>query len=74
VIFNSAQVAPKTSRSSQGVGVLTLKPKYQLEDAKFLADTPIKNVTRYRVRTIPAAGARLQEEDRGEEQMNLLDN
>ena len=73
LVFNTALLAPKTSRASQGVGVLALKPKYRLESAAFLADTPIKNVARYRVRTVPAAGALLKEEDRGEQQMTLLD-
>ena len=73
VVFNTALLAPKTSRASQGVGVMALKPKYRLESAAFLSDTPIQNVARYRVRTIPAAGALLKEEDRGEQQMTLLD-
>ncbi|MBQ3424915.1 MAG: topoisomerase IV [Clostridia bacterium] len=73
LVFNTALLAPKTSRASQGVGVMALKPKYRLERAAFLSDTTIKNVARYRVRTIPAAGALLKEEDRGEQQMTLLD-
>ena len=73
LVFNTALLAPKTSRASQGVGVMALKPKYRLERAAFLKDTTIKNVSRYRVRTIPAAGALLKEEDRGEQQMTLLD-
>ena len=73
VIFNSALIAPKTSRTSQGVGVMTLKPKYRLDKALLLSDTAIVNLSRYRVRTIPAAGALLKEEDRGEKQLTLLD-
>ena len=33
----------------------------------------ITNASRYRTRTIPAAGALLREEERGERQMTLLD-
>ncbi len=73
VVFNSALLAPKTSRVSQGVGVMTLKPKYRLDKAMLLSDTAIVNPARYRVRTIPAAGALLREEDRGEKQLTLLD-
>ena len=72
LVFSSALVSPKTSRISQGVGVMTLKPKYRLDRAAFLGDTAIVNLSRYRVRTIPAAGALLREEDRGEKQMDLL--
>ena len=73
LVFNSALLAPKTSRASQGVGVMTLKTKYRLDKAALLSDTAIINLSRYRVRTIPAAGALLKEEDRGEKQMTLLD-
>ena len=72
LIFNTALLSPKTSRSTQGVGVMTLKPRYKLSDVRPLSETGIKNLARYRVRSLPAAGALLKEEDRGEEQMTLL--
>ena len=72
LVFNSALLAPKTSRTSQGVGVMTLKPKYRLDKAMLLSESSIVNPARYRVRTIPAAGALLKEEDRGEKQLTLL--
>ena len=74
LIFNSTALAPKTSRASQGVGVMTLKPKYRLDKACFVGDTAIVNMARYRVRTIPAAGALVKDEDRGEKQMTLLED
>ena len=73
LIFNSALLAPKNSRASQGVGVMTLKPKYRLDRAALVTDTAIVNHARYRVRTIPAAGALLKEEDRGEKQLTILE-
>ena len=73
LIFNSALLAPKASRTTQGVGVMTLKPKYKLSDARPLHETGIKNLARYRVRSLPAAGALLRDEDRGEKQMSLLE-
>ncbi len=72
LVFSSTLLAPKASRASQGVAVMTLKPKYKLETAALLTGTTIKNVARYRVRSIPAAGALLKEEDRGEMQMTIL--
>ena len=72
LIFNTALLSPKTSRSTQGVGVMTLKPRYKLSDLVPLDQTGIKNLSRYRVRSVPAAGALLKDEDRGEEQMTLL--
>ena len=72
VVFHTASLTPKTTRSTQGVNVMTLKPKYQLEWARPLADTHIVNPARYRARSLPIAGALLREEDRGETQMSLL--
>ena len=72
LIFSTALLAPKTSKSTQGVGVMTLKPRYKLSDVVPLSETGIKNISRYRVRSLPAAGALLKDEDRGEEQLTLL--
>ena len=71
VVFSTALLVPKMSRTTQGVQVMTLK-KHPVTDVRPLAETPIKNVSRYRVRNIPAAGAKLTDADRGEEQMSLL--
>jgi DNA gyrase subunit A len=74
LIFHSSLLQPKTSRSTQGVGVMALKAKKALVKAAFLADTPIRDQKRYRVRSIPAAGALLKPEDRGEEQLSLIED
>ena len=71
VIFSTSMLAPKTSRTTQGVQVMAIK-KRPVVKVLPVAETAIKNTSRYRVRTIPAAGARLTDEDRGEEQMSLL--
>ena len=68
-----SSTATKTTRTTQGVAVMTLKPKYQLETVKALEETSITNQSRYRVRSLPAAGALLREEDSEERQMDLLD-
>ena len=72
VVFHSASLSPKSTRSTQGVNVMTLKSKHKVEKARPLVETPIVNVSRYRARSLPIAGALLKEEDRGEEQMSLL--
>ena len=72
LIFHTAALNPKTTRTTQGVGVMTLKPKYKVEGAAPLDQTPIQNAARYRARSLPVAGALLKEEDRGEEQLSLL--
>ena len=74
LIFHSSLLQAKTSRSTQGVGVIALKKGKVLVRAAFLQDTPIQDVKRYRVRSLPAAGALLKPEDRGEEQMTLMED
>ena len=72
LIFHTALLAPKTTRSAQGVAVMTLKPKYHLETVLLSEKTSITNRTRYRVRAIPAAGALVKEEDSEDQQISLL--
>jgi len=73
LIFNSAQLQPKSSRTTQGVNVMSLKPKRILERAQILSETNIVNPARYRVRSLPGAGALLKPEDTSEQQLSLLD-
>ena len=72
VVFHTAALTPKTTRATQGVNVMTLKPKYRVEWARPLTETAIVNPPRYRARSLPIAGALLREEDRGETQLSLL--
>ena len=73
LIFHTALLAPKTTRSTQGVAVMNMKPKYHLDTVKPLEETSISNQSRYRVRAVPAAGALLRQEDSEEQQIALLD-
>jgi DNA gyrase subunit A len=73
IVFNTTLLQLKTSRTTQGVAVMNIKKNHKLVSAAPLADTPIKNISRYRVRNLPAAGALLKDEDRGETQMSLID-
>ncbi len=73
LVFNSSLLQPKTSRSAQGVAVMSLKARRTLDRAKLLEEMQIKNVPRYRVRSLPAAGALLRPEDREEQQMSLIE-
>ena len=72
LLVHAALLAPKTTRGTQGVQVMNIKPKYRLERLADVADTGITNQARYRTRTIPAAGALLRPEDSEEKQMELL--
>lgn len=74
LVFSTSLLSPKSTRASQGVAVITLKRRYTLDRAALLRDTPIKNIQRYTVRSVPAAGSILKPEDTGEEQMELFGN
>ena len=71
LIASTAQISAKSTRSTQGVAVMSLKKKAVLDRAVPLEQTSIVNPARYRTRTIPAAGALLKEEDTGEVQISL---
>ena len=73
LVFNTSLLQAKTSRTTQGVGVMSLKARRTLREARPLAETSIKNVSRYRVRSLPAAGALLRNEDREEQQLSLIE-
>ena len=72
LLLHTALLAPKTTRATQGVAVMNMKPRYHLDRVCTLEESGITNLARYRVRSIPAAGALLREEDQGREQMSLL--
>jgi DNA gyrase subunit A len=71
LVFSSSLMLPKTMKNSQGVSVMSLKKNKVLTDARPLSETGIKNVSRYRVKNIPAAGALLKEEDSEETQLEI---
>ena len=72
MVNSTALLSPKTTRSTQGVAVMKLKPKYHLDHVSTPEESGIVNFSRYRVRQIPAAGALLRQEDSEEKQLELL--
>jgi DNA gyrase subunit A len=71
LLFATDQIPAKATRSTQGVQVMTLKKSYKAQRAAFLGDTPIVNHSRYKARSLPAAGALLKAEDQGDTQLEL---
>ena len=74
LVFNTSLLQAKTSRTTQGVGVMSLKAKRALVRAVPVSETQIKNISRYRVRSLPAAGAILKPEDREEQQLSMIED
>ena len=71
LIFSTAQLTAKATRSAQGVAVMTLKKKYVVQRAVLAEQSGIVNIARYRTRTLPAAGALLKEEDAEQKQIAM---
>jgi len=71
VIFSTAQLLPKTTRNTQGVGVMSIKKKAAVSYAVKATMSGIVNQSRYRTRTLPSAGAILKEEDSPEKQISF---
>ena len=74
LVFNTSLLQAKTSRTTQGVGVMSLKAKRALVRAVPVSEIQIKNISRYRVRSLPAAGAVLKPEDREEQQLSMIED
>lgn len=70
-VISTALLLPKTTRNTIGVSVVSLKKKAALARIARLDDSGIMNVSRYRCRTIPTAGALLKEEDGPEKQTSF---
>ena len=72
LVVNTALLGVKSTRSTQGVGLLTLKKNRILDYACALEESGVTNLARYRGRSIPATGALVKEEDSADKQMSIL--
>ncbi|MBQ6831066.1 MAG: topoisomerase IV [Oscillospiraceae bacterium] len=70
-VISTAQLLPKTTRNTIGVSAMSIKKKAALDRAVLLEQSGIVNVSRYRSRNIPTAGALLKEEDSPEKQISF---
>ena len=70
-VISTAQFLPKTTRNTQGVSAMSIKKKAMLDRVVRLEESGIVNVSRYRSRNIPTAGALLKEEDSPEKQISF---
>ena len=71
LVFSTAQLLPKTTRNTQGVAVVSLKKKALVSGALPVETSGMTNLSRYRSKTLPAAGALLKEEDSPEKQISF---
>ena len=66
LLLPTALLSPKAARDTQGVAVMNFPAKHRVEQAVPFADAHLANPKRYRVRSLPAAGAVLRPEDAGQ--------
>lgn len=71
LLFNTASLTPKATRTTIGVSVMSVKSKHRVEKVMSVEEVGIVNQSRYRTRKIPAAGSFLKPEDIGETQINI---
>ena len=67
LIVNTAMVAPKAARDTQGVQALTMKPSVRLAWVKPYRGGMVENPHRLKTKNLPAAGALVRETDLGEQ-------
>ena len=72
VVFNTKDIMTKTSRSSQGVQVMTMRRKSLLTRIE-LPEVSLKSTAGYEARTIPSSGYYLKDEDSSTVQTTLFD-
>ena len=73
IVFNSSLIPLKTTRSSQGVQVLTSKKGSVMTEVKRVEETDFTDPEYYRVRRLPAIGYYLKEETIEDRQLTLGD-
>lgn len=56
IIFNTGMILPKSTRDTQGVQAMTLKAKSEVESAHIISDEKAEELSKYRTKTLPAAG------------------
>lgn len=71
LLVHTGAIAPKSTRSTIGVQVMTLKGKHILQSVTPYVAGSLAKESRYRTKSLPAAGAMPQAEDFGE-QLTLM--
>ncbi|MBR4874467.1 MAG: topoisomerase IV [Clostridia bacterium] len=72
LIFDTAKVTVKTTRSSQGIQVLTLNKGSKMSKLLSLDEVAFKDFAPYRTKNIPARGTYLKDDDLAGGQISLL--
>lgn len=71
LLFNTAVISPKTTKDTQGVGVMTMKKGQRLMNVRPYAEGEFSKPHRYRTKNLPALGSMPLPEDTAGEQLTL---
>ncbi|MCL2300324.1 MAG: DNA topoisomerase (ATP-hydrolyzing) subunit A [Firmicutes bacterium] len=71
LLFHTGAIAPKTTKDTQGVAVMTLRKNHRIVDLHTYTEGELKTPARYRTKNLPAAGVVATPEERGEVQQAL---
>ena len=71
LIFHSGALNPKSTKSTQGVQVMSLRKGLSIVIAVEFSEGMLVNSHRFRTKTLPASGSFPRPEDEGEEQLTL---
>ena len=71
VTFSTEKIPLKATRSSQGVNVMTSKKGSIVSSAKTAENSGLKDIERFRTKTLPAVGAPVRDQDLGIEQISF---
>ena len=72
LVVSTEQIPLKTTRTSQGVQIFTIKPGQKIVSSKNDPSTLFENPSRYRRQKLPSTGIILSDADSGSAQMKLL--
>ncbi len=67
LLLNTGAIAPKATKDTQGVAVMTQKKNHRVESVEDYKDGMFAKPARYRTKNLPAAGSLLSGEDIGEQ-------
>lgn len=71
ILFNTAVISPKTTKDTQGVGVMTIKKGQRLMGVRPYVEGEFSKPHRYRTKNLPALGSMPLPEDTAGEQLTL---
>ncbi len=71
LLFNTAVISPKTTKNTQGVGVMTMKKGQRLMGVRPYVEGEFSKPHRYRTKNLPALGSMPLPEDTAGEQLTL---